>query len=130
MKIKNIPGNKIKKEILEFLDSEDGAFYGNLVMELDEDTLTILEHLIELKKMGLVYKDHRGGKFRINDDFNIKRMPSKKSRREDKEGEWEVVEEINQFSKATRKRTKKADNNTSLNKPTPGEQKVRPGDEE
>lgn len=57
----------IKKEILAFLNSEDGAYFGNMVMELNEDALTLLEHLIELKRQGLVYKDSDGGKFKLNE---------------------------------------------------------------
>jgi DNA-binding transcriptional ArsR family regulator len=55
----------VKKEILAFLNSEDGAYFGNLVMELNEDALTLLEHLIELKRQGMVYKDNDGGKFKL-----------------------------------------------------------------
>ena len=57
----------IKKDILAFLNSEDGAYYGNMVMELNEDALTLLEHLIELKRQGLVYKDKDGGKFKLSE---------------------------------------------------------------
>lgn len=124
IKISNIPLKKTKQEILDFLQTRDGAYYGDLVMELDSDTLTILEHLIELKKMGMVYKDHRGGKFRIREDQHIKRRRSPASLKEDKYGEWEVVEEMNQFSTKTRKQVKKVDNEISLNKQVPGEQQV------
>ena len=130
IKLSNIPLKKTKQEILDFLQTQNGAYYGDLVMELDSDTLTILEHLIELKKMGMVYKDHRGGKFRIREDLYKKRRRSPKALKEDKYGEWEVVEEMNQFSKKTRRQVKKADNEISINKQIPGEQQVSHGDDE
>ena len=130
IKLSNIPLKKTKHEILDFLQTSNGAYYGDLVMELDRDTLTILEHLIELKKMGMVYKDHRGGKFRIREDQHIKRRRPPKALEEDKYGEWEVVEEMNQFSKKTRRSVKKVDNEISINKQVPGEQKVNHGDED
>lgn len=114
---------KIDKKILEFLKSSDGAYYGNLIMELDEDTLTILEQLISLKKQGLVYKDNDGGKFRVKKNLKQK---SEEVTGEDKNAEWDVVGEMNSFSDSAHKREKKIDNEISINKLIPNEQKVKP----
>lgn len=114
---------KIDQKILEFLKSSDGAYYGNLIMELDEDTLTILEQLISLKKQGLVYKDNDGGKFRVKNKPELK---PEESPGEDKNKERDVVSEMNSFSDSTHKRQKKIDNEISINKQIPNEQKVKP----
>ncbi|MCB2220417.1 MAG: hypothetical protein KQI35_08485 [Bacteroidetes bacterium] len=56
----------IKKEILEYLDrEEDGAFYGDIVMNLNRPKYTVLKHILELKEAGLVEKDSDGGRFNI-----------------------------------------------------------------
>ncbi|MDT8393262.1 MAG: hypothetical protein RQ761_05435 [Bacteroidales bacterium] len=114
---------KINKKIIEFLKSTNGAYYGNLIMELDEDTLSILEQLISLKKQGLVYKDNDGGKFRVKNSHKLK---SEETQGEDKNAEWDVVDEMNSFSKSAHKKEKKIDNEISINKQVPNEQKVKP----
>lgn len=73
------PDKKINKEILEFLETSHGAYFGNLVMELNEDTLTLLEHLIELKRQGLVYKDSDGGKFKLYESASAEEDDKKDS---------------------------------------------------
>lgn len=116
--------NNLNRKIIEFIMKEDGAFYGNLVMELDEDPQTILEHLIHLKKKGLVFKDLDGGKFRLSGDA----APGTEHASGEGAGEkWDIVDEINRFSEKTYRRDAKVDNEISINKQVPGEQKVKPG---
>lgn len=55
----------IKKEILEYLDAVDGAFYGDIVMKLGHSRHKILKHILELKEAGIVQKDQDGGRFSI-----------------------------------------------------------------
>ena len=66
----NIQNNVVRK-IMEILHSQDGAFYGNLVMKIDEDKQTVLEHLIHMKQQGMIFKDSDGGKFRISEGIMI-----------------------------------------------------------
>ncbi|MCF8378236.1 MAG: ArsR family transcriptional regulator [Bacteroidales bacterium] len=56
----------IKKEILEVLKNEKGAFYGDIVMELNYPKYRVLKHLMKLKNSGEVFKDDDGGKFYLN----------------------------------------------------------------
>jgi DNA-binding transcriptional ArsR family regulator len=123
--IKRILKSPVKKEILEFLMTENGAFYGDLVMKMTENQLTILEHLIELKRLGYIYKEERGGRFRINDDYFVKRIDSKgKVFKNEEGGEWTIIDEINAFSAAMRSRENKIDNEISINKLVTREQKI------
>jgi DNA-binding IclR family transcriptional regulator len=55
----------IKKEILEVIEKNKGAYYGHLVREIRQPQSQILEHLLELKAEGLVYKDNDGGQFKM-----------------------------------------------------------------
>lgn len=65
-KTKELLMHPIKKEILEYLDrEEDGAFYGDIVMNLNRPKYTVLKHILELKEAGLVEKDSDGGRFNI-----------------------------------------------------------------
>jgi len=130
--------NKTKKSILEFLSTHQGAFYGDLVMGLDEDTLTILENLIALKKMGLVYKDDDGGRFRINEDYDIKRTAgtgkaSRPARRkkptaaaDPAETRNALIREMNEYSEDMHEKNKKKDQaEPTINKQVPREQRVK-----
>ncbi len=56
----------VKKEILEYLDKVDGAFYGDIVMKLGYPKYTVLKHILELKEAGMVDKEQDGGRFSIN----------------------------------------------------------------
>jgi len=57
--------NSVKKEILQHLESSDGAFYGDLVRTLNHSSETILKHIMELKEDGYITKDADGGRFKI-----------------------------------------------------------------
>jgi DNA-binding transcriptional ArsR family regulator len=122
--IKNIFKSEVKKDILDFLMTEDGAYFGDLVMNMEENQLTILEHLIELKKMGWIYKDTEGGRFRINDEYFAKRKAPLKEGKRLSSRERTIIDELNQFSETTRAKEKEVDNEISINKLSPGEQKV------
>lgn len=123
--IKNILKSEVKKDILDFLMTEDGAYYGDMVMSMDENQLTILEHLIELKKMGWIYKDTKGGRFRINEQYFIKRNTPSKEGKPLSKRDWTIIDELNHFSETTRAKEKDVDNEISINKLSPGEQKVK-----
>jgi len=56
---------QIKKEILDYLDENNGVFYGELVKHFDYPANTVLLNLIQLKKQGLVFKDNNGGQFKL-----------------------------------------------------------------
>lgn len=60
--------NKVKKEILEYLEKNRGAFFGRMAMGMDYPNRVIMEELIELKNEGLVYKDKDGGRYKRMDD--------------------------------------------------------------
>jgi DNA-binding transcriptional ArsR family regulator len=124
-KIKNMLKNPVKKDIMDFLLTENGAYFGDLVMNMDESQLVILEHLIELKKMGWIYKDDSGGRFRINEDYFLKMSTGEKRKRSNKPvQEWTIVDELNHFAESTRARELQVDNEISLNKRSPREQKI------
>jgi DNA-binding IclR family transcriptional regulator len=55
----------IKKEIIEVIEKNEGAFYGFLVKEIRQPREEILKHLLDLKAKGLVYKDNDGGQFKM-----------------------------------------------------------------
>lgn len=125
--IRKILKNPVKKEILDYLLTEDGAYYGDLVMSLDENQLTILENLIELKRMGWIYKDTDGGRFRLNEEYFSKRTDPEKQFGSDSERlTWTVVDEMNSFAEKTNPKPDEAeaDNEINIDKKAPKAQKV------
>lgn len=135
-KLKKLTGKKIKNDIMDYLATEDGAFFGDLVMNMDENKITILEHLIKLKKKGLIYKDDGGGMFRINEEkakrssgtkkkTKKKTSRSKEKKETGKKQKHQLVEEMNEFSKAMKEGQEDADNEIAINKQAPQEQKVK-----
>ena len=120
--VRNILKNEVKKDILDFLMTEDGAYFGDLVMNMDQTQINILEHLIELKKMGWIYKDKGGGRFRINEEYCSKRKIHDGTGLKGREKS--IIDELNSFAEATRSKEGDADNEIAINKLAPGEQKV------
>ncbi len=57
--------NSVKKEILQCLESPNGAFYGDIVRELRHPNDTILKYIIELKDDGYITKENNGGRFKL-----------------------------------------------------------------
>lgn len=57
--------NSIKKEILDVIEKNEGAFYGLLVKEINQPQNEILKHLMDLKAKGVVFKDNNGGQFKL-----------------------------------------------------------------
>ncbi len=57
----------VKKEIMEHLENNDGAFFGGIAMKLRYPNITILKNLLELKSNGLIYKDQDGGRYKIKE---------------------------------------------------------------
>jgi predicted transcriptional regulator len=57
--------NQLKKEILDCIKKKEGAFFGDIVKQLDYSAYTIMRNLIDLKKRGLVFKDNDGGQFKL-----------------------------------------------------------------
>jgi DNA-binding transcriptional ArsR family regulator len=64
-KTKELFLHPVKKEIIQNLQNSEGAFYGDIVMDLKYPKYTVLKHLMELKENGYVYKDDDGGKFYV-----------------------------------------------------------------
>jgi DNA-binding transcriptional ArsR family regulator len=133
-RLKRLVRSNIKQDIMDYLSTEDGAYFGDLVMNMDESQIDILEHLIQLKKKGLIYKDTKGGRFRINKEYQTKqnsdskkkdgkKSPKKGKGKKKKDGP-SVIDEMNEFAKNTRERVTKKDNEISINKQVPEEQKV------
>ena len=54
---------QIEKEILEYINENDGVFYGDIVKHFNYPANTVLKNLIQLKKQGIVIKDNDGGQF-------------------------------------------------------------------
>ena len=59
-----ITNRKIKKDILSFLKTNNGAFYGDLIEHLDYSAQEIVANLMALKQKGRVFKDDDGGRFK------------------------------------------------------------------
>jgi hypothetical protein len=57
--------HSIKKEILDVIEKNEGAFYGLLVQEINQPQEQILKHLMDLKAKGIVFKDNNGGQFKM-----------------------------------------------------------------
>lgn len=121
--INRIFRNPIKRQIIELLVLDDGAYFGDLVRQINGSHPVILEHLMELKQMGWVYKDNEGGKFRITADGHTENEDGLDFPIRD-----DIIEEINRFSEETRKNNKQSGQDTSLNKLTPNEQRVDPAE--
>lgn len=57
--------NSVKKEILECIETPNGAYYGDIVRKLSHPSDVILTHLMELKEKGFIAKDSNGGRFKL-----------------------------------------------------------------
>ena len=57
--------NQVQKEILEYIEKNDGAFYGRIAQRLRHPNPLILKNLIELKMQGRIYKDSDGGRYKL-----------------------------------------------------------------
>jgi len=55
----------IKKEILDYIEKQKGAFYGDIVMNFRYPKNIVLKQLMELKEEGVVFKENDGGKFNL-----------------------------------------------------------------
>ena len=55
---------QIKKDILNHIKTNNGAYYGDIVEYLDYPAYSIMKNLVDLKKQGLVFKDNDGGQFK------------------------------------------------------------------
>jgi DNA-binding transcriptional ArsR family regulator len=119
--INRIFRNRIKRQIIELLVLDDGAYFGDLVRRINGSHPVILEHLMELKQMGWIYKDNEGGRFRISGDIPLEEGADNASSATEA-----IIEEINRFSGMTRQKNKPSGQDTSLNKLTPNEQRVDP----
>jgi predicted transcriptional regulator len=56
--------NQIQKNIIEYININNGAFYGDMVKHFNYPATTVMRNLVELKKLGLVFKDNDGGQFK------------------------------------------------------------------
>jgi len=56
---------QIKKEILNYIKKNDGAYYGDIVKHFDYPTNKLMRILITLKQQRKVYKDNDGGQFKL-----------------------------------------------------------------
>ena len=55
----------VKRKIIKMLRKEDGAFFGEIVMNLKKSQGKTLYHLLDLKSRGIIYKDSDGGKYKL-----------------------------------------------------------------
>lgn len=63
-KQKEIFMHSVKKDILNVIDDNKGAFFGKIVMRLKYPSRVVLKHLMDLKSKGIVYKDNDGGRYK------------------------------------------------------------------
>jgi DNA-binding IclR family transcriptional regulator len=56
---------QVEKEILDYIEKNDGVFFGGIAQRLRLPNKEILQHLLDLKSKGLIYKDKDGGRFKI-----------------------------------------------------------------
>jgi DNA-binding IclR family transcriptional regulator len=56
---------QIKKDILNYIKKNDGAYYGDIVKHLDYPANKLMRMLITLKQQHKVYKDNDGGQFKV-----------------------------------------------------------------
>lgn len=56
--------NQTKKEILDYINKNNGAFYGDIVRHLNYPPNSVMKNLVDMKKQGLVFKDNNGGQYK------------------------------------------------------------------
>ena len=56
---------QIKRDILKYIKTNNGAYYGDIVEHLDYPAYKLMRTIISLKKQGKVFKDNDGGQFKI-----------------------------------------------------------------
>ncbi len=56
---------QIKKDILNYIKTNDGAYYGDIAKHLDYPAYKLMRTIITLKQQGKVFKDDNGGQFKL-----------------------------------------------------------------
>ncbi len=58
----------VKKRIIKVIKDREGAFFGEILMQLQKSEGMTLHHLLDLKSRGIIYNDNDGGKFKLTDN--------------------------------------------------------------
>lgn len=56
---------KIKRDILHYLKTHNGAYFGDIVQHLDYSANKLMKTIIALKQKGKVFKDNNGGQYKL-----------------------------------------------------------------
>jgi len=61
----NIFTNQIKRDILNYIKTNNGAHYGDIIEQLDYPANKLMRTIISLKQQRKVFKDNNGGQFKL-----------------------------------------------------------------
>lgn len=61
----NIFTKQIKKDILNYINTNNGAYYGDIVEQLNYPANKLMRTIISLKQQSKIFKDNNGGQFKL-----------------------------------------------------------------
>lgn len=61
----NLFTKQIKTDLLNYIKTNNGAYFGDIVEHLDYPAYKLMRTIIALKQKGKVFKDNNGGQFKL-----------------------------------------------------------------